>query len=523
MKMRYLLIAAIWVACSLNANDDSHDKPKPDVKAQKEALKEETSVTEHTVKINGVDVKYKATAGTIFQKDEKGENKATIFYVAYIKEGVEDNTKRPIMFCFNGGPGSASIWLHIGLFGPRKVSLTEDGYALPPYRLVNNEYSILDDADLIFIDPVSTGYSRAAPGVEAKEFHGVEEDIKSVGEFIRIFVTRFNRWDSPKFLAGESYGTTRAAGLAGYLHDEYNMYLNGVILISSILNFQTLNDSQNSNDLPYILFLPSYASTAWYHKRLPDDLQNLSLDELLAQVKEFSMTEYALALLKGDAISEKERAQVIQKLSRYTGLSAEYIDRSDLRYNVTHFGKELLRFKKRNVGRFDSRFVGIDSNPIGETTDYDPSADAIFGVFTSSFNYYLRNDLKWEKDEEYKILANVWPWNFGNAQNQYLNVSDTLRNVMTKNPSLRIFVGNGYYDLATPFFATEYTFSHLGLDPSLMSHVTMGYYDAGHMMYIHYPSLIKMKKDISEFIANTLKVEHPPTKEPVNGNPKDAF
>jgi carboxypeptidase C (cathepsin A) len=465
--------------------------------------KEEFSETRHEIVINGKTVAYQAVAGTLILKDEKCQPKASMFYISYTKEGVDRMNERPITFCFNGGPGSSSVWLHLGVFGPRRVHLNENGDALPPYHLVDNEFSLLDVTDLVFIDPVSTGFSRAIPPDNAKQFHGVEEDIKSVAEFIRLYLTRFNRWESPKFIAGESYGTTRAAGLAGYLHDNYYIYVNGIVLISSVLNFQSI-DFNAGNDLSYLLFLPSYTATAWYHKKLSPELQANFLDTMAA-ARAFVINEYSLALFKGDLLTPRERERIVYQLARFTGLSPEYIDRSNLRIDIMRFVKELLRDERRTVGRFDSRFKGIDADAVGEYFEYDPSADAIFGAFTSTLNHYIQTELKWTKDGHYKILTNVQPWDYGNAKNQYLNVADTLRSVMTKNSYLRVFVGNGYYDLATPFFATEYTFNHLGLDPSLMHHVTMKHYDAGHMMYIYRPALIKLKEDLANFYLQTLE------------------
>ncbi|WP_079989361.1 S10 family peptidase [Candidatus Protochlamydia phocaeensis] len=464
---------------------------------------EEFSETRHEVTINGQPIAYKAVAGNMILRDDNCKSKASLFFISYTKEGTEDMRQRPITFCFNGGPGSSSVWLHLGVFGPRRVFLTENGDALPPYHLVDNEFSILDQTDLVFIDPVSTGFSRAIPPEEAKRFHGVEEDIKSVAEFIRLYITRFNRWESPKFIAGESYGTTRAAGLAGYLHDEYYMYVNGVILVSSVLNFQSI-DFSAGNDLSYLLFLPSYTAAAWYHKKLPEDLQQASLTEVLQAARDFVNNEYVLALFKGDLLSPQQRADVTRKLARFTGLSSDYIEKSNLRIDILRYAKELLRNRKRTIGRFDSRFMGIDADAVGERFEYDPSADAIFGAFTATFNNYVHTELKWKNDNHYKILTSVQPWDYG-ISNQYLNVADTLRGVMTKNPYMTVFVANGYYDLATPFFATEYTFNHLGLDPSLLDHIDMQYYDAGHMMYIHRPSLIKLKKDLASYYQDTLK------------------
>ena len=484
----------------------SFDLRGEEVKSEKEKLfcyeEEEASETQHQLKINGKVLDYRAIAGTLILKDENCKAKASLFYISYTKEGVENHRDRPITFCFNGGPGSASVWLHLGVLGPKRVFLTENGDALPPFRLVDNEFSLLDQTDLVFIDPVSTGFSRAIPPEEAKQFYGVEEDVKSIAEFIRLYLSKNQRWESPKFIIGESYGTTRAAALAGYLHDENFICVNGLILISSVLNFQSL-DFQAGNDLSYLLFLPSYTATAWYHKKLSPQLQE-NLSDALRQSKEFVMNDYNQALFKGDLLKGPERERIINKMSALTGLSPDYINRSNLRVNMFRFAKELLRENNRTIGRFDSRFKGIDADAAGGEFEYDPSSDAIFGAFTATINQYILADLKWTKGGHYKILSDVQPWNYG-ITNKYLNVAETLRSVMTKNPYLRVFVGNGYYDLATPFFATEYTFNHLGLDPTLMSHVTMKDYEAGHMMYIHRPSLIKIKEDMTKFYEQTLK------------------
>ncbi len=482
----------------------SAEEAKKEKEAEKAECndKEELSETKQQLMINGQALDYRAVAGTLILKDENGKPKASIFYISYTKEGTHNLRERPITFCFNGGPGSSSVWLHLGVLGPKRVFLNENGEPLPPYHLVDNEFSILDETDLVFIDPVSTGFSRAIPPEDAKNFHGVEEDIKSVAEFIRLYLTRNQRWNSPKFIVGESYGTTRAAGLAGYLHDEYFIYTNGLVLISTVLNFQSL-DFNAGNDLSYLLFLPTYTATAWYHKKLSPDLQTNFFDTLRA-AREFVINDYSLALFKGDLLTLPERQRIVRQLAHFTGLNPEYIDRSNLRIDMMRFAKELLRDQRRTVGRFDSRFKGIDADSVGERFEYDPSADAIFGAFTSTLNQYIEVDLKWTKDAHYKILTNVQPWDYGKA-NQYLNVAEALRGVMTKNPYLRVFVGNGYYDLATPFFATEYTFNHLGLDATLMNHVTMKHYEAGHMMYIYRPALIKLKQDLANFYEQTLR------------------
>jgi len=474
-------------------------------KAAAKPPEEKTSRTTHTVRIGGQEIKYTATAGILVMKKEDGVPLASIFYTAYTKDDVADLSQRPITFAYNGGPGSSSVWLHIGALGPRRVVMNDDGTPLPPpYKLAGNEYSLLDVTDLVFIDPVSTGYSRPAPGQDPKQFHGIQEDTQSVGEFIRLYITRAKRWASPKFLAGESYGTTRSAALSGYLQEHDGIYLNGIILISTILNFQTAGFSPG-NDLPYILFLPTYTATAWYHKRLPQDLQG-DLKKALEESERFAAGEYTLALMKGDALPAGERAAVVKKLARLTGLSPAYIERSNLRVHIQRFDKELLRDQRRTVGRFDSRIKGIDSDAAGDTPDYDPSYPIVQGPYTAMFNQYVRGELNFETDLPYEILTGrVRPWNFGPYQNRYVNVAETLRGAMTQNPALKVFVANGYYDLATPYFATRYTFSHMGLDPSLRDHVSMGYYEGGHMMYTVKAELEKLKRDLAGFIRTAAR------------------
>jgi carboxypeptidase C (cathepsin A) len=510
----FLLTIAVVPFAALAQQPSAGDKPgekageKPGEKAAdktKDEKKPEEKVvqTKHTVKIGGQEIKYTATAGTILLKLEDGTPKASIFYVAYSKDDVSDTAKRPITFTFNGGPGSASIWLHLGALGPRRVEMGDAGTLLPPpYKLVDNEYSLLDVTDLVFIDPVTTGYSRAVPGEPDKQFHGVEEDIRSVGDFIRLYATRNRRWTSPKFLAGESYGTTRAAGLSGYLQQRYGMYLNGIILISSILNFQTA-EFDTGNDLPYILYLPTYTAIAWYHKKLPVDLQT-DLQKAIQESRSFAAREYSEVLMVGDSLPAARRSEVAQKLSRLTGLSAEYIERSNLRIEIQRFDKELLRDQRRTVGRLDGRFTGIDEDAAGSRPDYDPSLAAIVGPYTATFHDYVRGDLKFESDLFYEYLTGrVRPWSYEPYENRYVNVAETLRVAMTQNPFLRVFVGKGYYDLATPFYAAEYTFDHLSLDDSLHGHLSGGYYEAGHMMYVHQPSLVKLKQDLSQFISTS--------------------
>jgi len=371
----------------------------------------------------------------------------------------------------------------------------------PPFQLTDNEYSLLDSADLVFIDPVSTGYSRLVEGEKARQWHGFKKDIESVGDFIRLYTTRYGRWLSPKFLIGESYGTTRSAGLSGYLQERHGLYLNGIMLVSSVLDFSTLNFAPG-NDLPYALFLPTYAATAWYHRKLR---LRRPLQKLLAEVSKFALEVYLPALAKGAALPRRERARLVEQLARYTGLSPEYIEPRDLRIDIFRFTKELLRDENRTVGRLDSRFKGIDRDSAGERFEDDPSMNIIMGPYTAGLYDYVRNELKYESDLPYEILNHkVWPWSYAEFENEYLNVAETLRHAMTKNPYLKVFVANGYYDLATPFLATEYTFNRLGLDESLRPNLSLGYYEAGHMMYIHMPSLAAIKEDLADFIRKSM-------------------
>jgi len=463
------------------------------------------SITKQTAKVNGKNLNYNSTAGYMILKDESGKAKAKINFISYSLDGISDQSKRPITFTFNGGPGSASVWLHMGVVGPKRVLMSEKGDPLaPPYSVVDNDYTWLDLTDLVFIDPVETGYSRPADGVDKKEFLGYNEDISSVGEFIRLYTTQFQRWDSPKFLAGESYGTTRSAGLAGFLQDKYGMYLNGVMLISSILNFQTARFDRG-NDLPFMLFLPTYSAIAWYHKKLDPSFSNLNL--LLKEVEEFALTEYNLALTKGDKLTEAEKNNLAKKLSQYTGLSETYCRQTLFRIDISRFVKELRRSDGFTVGRLDGRFTGKDYDDAGENNEFDPSLNyAISGPFSTAVNYYLRETLGLKNDLTYEILTSrVQPWNYSNVQNRYLNVGETLRQAMHKNPFLKVHIYNGYYDLATPYFATDYTVNHLMVDSELRKNITQSFYESGHMMYIHLPSMKKMKEETIKFINSALE------------------
>jgi carboxypeptidase C (cathepsin A) len=512
-----LFIAACLLIFGLAKADDAADAAHKDSKkaeAKKEEkpdekkveLKDKVSVTKHTAKINGNEIKYTATAGKLVMKDDEGKPKALVFFVAYTKDDVKKLSERPVSFAFNGGPGSSSVWLHIGMLGPQRIKVPDDASQQPPpYSLTDNPYSLLDVTDLVFIDPVSTGYSRPATGEKGEQFYGYQEDLRSIGQFIHEYLTKYGRWRSPKFLIGESYGGLRSAGLSGYLRDRYNIVLNGVIMVSPALNFETI-DFGFGNDLPYILFVPGYAAAAWYHKALPGDLQALSLEEVVKQATAFARNEYTLAMMKGQSLDDAERDAVAEKLARFTGLSKQYVLDSKLRIGMERFSKELLRKRGKSVGRYDSRYKGIDQDDASETPDYDPSAAAVFGPFTSAINDYLHNDLKVDDENVYEILTGkVRPWSYGRYASSFPDASNTLRESMSANPYLKLFVASGYYDLATPPATVQYSVEHLRLPKELHKNISHNFYEGGHMMYLYEPSLVKLRKDLTEFYESALK------------------
>lgn len=469
------------------------------------AVQPQTSVTHGSVTVNGRTIRYTATAGTITLKNDKGDPIASMFYIAYTKDGA-DPDKRPLTFAYNGGPGGSSVLVNIGGFGPMRVETTDAAPTPPPpYQLKNNPYSLLDKTDLVFIDAIGTGFSKPLGKASGKDFWGVDPDVKSFGEFIENYITQNNRWNSPKFILGESYGTPRSAMLANWLQQQ-GVALNGVILLSSILNF---NDEfwfqpPGSNDLSYELYLPSYAAVAWYHNHLPNN-KPADLPAFLQQVRQFALGEYAQALQSGDSISAAQENAVIAKLHAYTGLSESYLREAKLRVLPARFMKQLLRDQGHTVGRFDARFEGIDFDNAGEYPDYDASSSAIFPAVVSAFHYYLLDDLKYSSAANYEFLNyrvnRAWDWHH-TVDGQKYPVPDTLpdlRAAMSQNPHLQVFSGNGYFDLATPFFKTEYELNHMGLDPSLQSHIHFGYYGDGHMLYLHTAALAKLHTDLDRF------------------------
>jgi carboxypeptidase C (cathepsin A) len=470
---------------------------------------ERASVTRHRATIGGRELAYTATCGTLVLREEAHKDgrsegdkaRASVFFVAYTLDGAEPGS-RPVTFSFNGGPGSSSVWLHLGLLGPKRVGLDDEGKAPPPPgALVDNECSLLDRSDLVFIDPVGTGFSRMAEGEKVDEYHEYRRDLESVGEFIRLWCSRYARWSSPKYLIGESYGTTRAAGLAGHLLERYGLYLNGLMLVSCALDFTALRFDTN-NDLPPVLFLPTCAATAWYHRKLAPALQAKPLRELLDEVEVFAGGEYARALFLGSRLPAAERARIARRVARYTGLTPQYVERTNLRVEIFRFCKELLRDEGRTVGRLDSRFTAADRDAAGERFEFDPGYAALYGAYSAAMNDYVRRHLQFESDAPYEVLKGLYlNWGWKDFANRYASVGETLRKAMTMNPHMRVLVANGYYDFATPHFASDYTFDHLALAGPLRANLTVGYYEAGHMMYVHRPSLEKLAAALRAFVA----------------------
>lgn len=458
-------------------------------------LEEKSSVTKGSVRIGGQEIKYTATAATYVIKADDGTPKATFFFVSYIKDDVADKTKRPLAFVYNGGPGSASSYTHMGL-GPKRVLLTDDGFGMPaPYSVVENGDSFLDAADLVFVDAISTGYSRPAPGENTAQFYGVEQDAQWFADFIYQYITRNERWASPKFLIGESYGTTRSAQLSYTLQRRHQIYLNGVVLLSAV-GFGNWGADDRT-----IFFLPTFIVTAWYHKLLPPDLQKLSIAEVAQKARQFAHGDYAAALEKGDEISPAEYQKTVKELARMTGLAPKYIEQTNLRISPFRWFKELLRDKRQTVGRIDSRFLGMDADAAGERYEYDASLASYDGSYVAMFQDYVRRDLKWNTEMFYTLSARVQPWD----QGQPGGPAEALRSAMTQQGQLKVLVVSGYYDVATPFNGIEHTFSHMNLEPSIRKNVSFTYYEAGHMMYIEKKSREKLHKDMTAFINGAAK------------------
>ncbi|MFI6485599.1 S10 family peptidase [Nonomuraea sp. NPDC050663] len=457
--------------------------------------------TQHTLPTGEA---YTATTGTVVLREEAFTDgkfdghkaKAEVFVTAYTLDGADPST-RPVTFAFNGGPGSSSVWLHLGVLGPRRIVMGDAGNLLPPpYSLADNAETLLRDSDLVFIDPVSTGYSRAAEGEKADAFHGFTGDLESVGEIIRLWTTRNGRWMSPKFLAGESYGTLRAAALADYLQSRYSMYLNGLMLISSVLDMGTIR-FREGNDQPYALYLPTYAAIAHYHGLHGDR----PLADVLREAEEYAARDYPWALARGTRLTGEERAQHVATVARLTGLSEDYVDRVDLRIEHVRFFTEVLRSRRQTVGRLDGRFTGWDPDYGRESFTYDPSMSAIMGPYSAALNHYLRTELGYANDLPYEILTGrVQPWSYKEFEGASVNVVDKLGSAMRQNPHLRVHVACGYHDGATPYFAAEHTFAHLRVPGELREQIEFKYYEAGHMMYVHEGIRVQQSADLAAFV-----------------------
>jgi carboxypeptidase C (cathepsin A) len=470
------------------------------------AMSEQPPVTtRHSVSVRGQTINYTAQAGVLpIRNTETGVIEGGMYYVAYTKDGANAAT-RPISFIFNGGPGSASVWLHLGAFGPKKVHLLPDGGAPPPpYTFEDNPGTLLDQTDMVFIDPVGTGYSRAASAQLGARFWGLDEDLRSVQEFIRLYLTRYDRMSSPKFVGGESYGTTRAAGLSGTLADA-GITLNGVFLLSTVLNFGYSSQARG-NDLGFINFIPTYAATAWFHKKLPADLQKLSIEQVTAQAERWAVTDYADALMKGNKLTPAEFRATVDAMAKYTGLKADVIEQNDLRVSLGTFDTELLADERKTVGRLDGRFTGFAALLSGGGRGGqgggvgDPSEVVIRNSFTPVLTDYNRRELNYKNEETYYILGGGigGPWVY--PQNQYATVVPNLERAFAKNPYMKLFVAEGYYDAATPYWAAEYTLSHMSVDPQVAkNNIMVGRYTAGHMMYIDESQMRRLRADMSRF------------------------
>jgi carboxypeptidase C (cathepsin A) len=465
---------------------------------------ERISTTHHTTNINGKPISYTAHAGTMVLRNEDGKPKASVFFIAYTKD-QENATTRPVTFFFNGGPGSASIWLDMGIMAPMHPDMGPNGsQPAPPYNLVANPNSPLDVTDLVQVDAMMTGYSRPAKGVKVTEFTGTQNDIAMFGEFIRDYLDKYHRWESPKYLFGESYGTFRSAGLASHLQSAEGIELNGIMLLGTVLDLQYIAPSA-TNDIGYSTFLPTYTATAWYHKKLPADLQKETLEQVVQQSRDYAFGDYMTALGKGNKLTAAERSAVAQKVSQLTGVSQQFVLNTNLRIDAGTFRTELLRDRREMLGRYDSRMIGINGNASSTRQDYDPSDVAPSGAFMSAFMHYLHDDLGYSSNLQYYMGGHSGRWDWGpGGYAGYPSTVEDLRVAMAKDPYLHVMVGAGYYDTATPFANAEYTFDHLGFDKTYADRVDFKYYESGHMAYLNQASAKQLKSDIANFIASTV-------------------
>jgi len=503
---RLPLTLSLTLLLATSASLHAEEHAGADKSAAREVPETLHAETSGSVRIDGKSIDYAATAGTLVMKNDAGEPIAHFGYTAYTREGV-DTSGRPILFAYNGGPGSASMWLHMGILGPQRADVKDTAFTTSgPFRYVDNEYSILDRADLVMIDPVGTGFSRAVGEGKSEDFWGVDNDIRSVSDFIARYVTQAGRWASPKYLLGESYGGIRSGGVSHDLLKRHSIALEGVILVSPYMDYIAGN-AGTSNDLPYVNYITAYAATAWYHE--VSDYRPDSLQAMLEEARAFALETYAPVLMKGHRASDEERKAVLAGLQRLTGISAEYWDRANLRIDESRFAKELLRDQRKIVGRIDARFVGDALNHIGERYSYDPFFPSVGPAFVAAFNDYYREVLGVKTDMTYVTSAGLWrDWEQehrhpGPVGNQPIgNTAVDLAYAMTQNPNMRLLVQQGYFDLATPVGATRYFLDHMQLPSSLRGNITEAYYEAGHMMYLHKPSLEQFRSDLAAFIGN---------------------
>ncbi|HVA58755.1 MAG: hypothetical protein WBQ26_11710 [Gemmatimonadaceae bacterium] len=508
MKRAALLLAALAIPATAFAQRGARAAaPAPDTDAVHAgaAPREVHVTTQHSATIGGQKIDYDATVGSVIIRNAKDEPTGEIYYIAYTKRGVTDESHRPLMFAYNGGPGSSSIWVHMGLLGPKRVDIPDTAHASPPpYTLVDNEYSMLDKADLVFIDPVGTGYSKPIGVGKGSDFWGVDQDANSLAQFVSRYLSETDRWNSPRYLMGESYGTTRSAALSALLQRR-NIDLNGVILLSSVLDFQTITFDPG-NDEPYVLYLPSYAAVAWYHNALPT--KPAQLRPFLKEVEQFATHDYATALLQGDNLSAADRAKILDKLHEYTGLSRDYLDRADLRVTASQFEKELLRSQGKVLGRLDARFTGETGDLLAEDAPYDPQSADISSAYASLFNNYMHDDLNYGRDKIYATSGNVNPWDWTHGASRgwpgHTNVATDLAQELMMNPKAHVLLNAGLFDLATPYFAAEWTMDHMGLPKQVRAQITEAEYESGHMVYVHVPSLAKFKANVGAFIDRTV-------------------
>lgn len=477
--------------------------PFAHAEAERKLAIDDSNTTMHSTVINGKKIAYSATTGTQPVWDDEGQPTASLFYTYYQRSDVKDNSARPLLISFNGGPGSASVWMHVAYTGPRVLNVDDEGYPLQPYGVKTNAYSILDDADIVFVNPVNTGYSRVLPDKDGKMpskdkqkelFFGVNADVKYLADWITTFVSRNNRWRSPKYLIGESYGTTRVSGLALELQNRQWMYLNGVILVSPTdIGIKREGPVKAANRLPY------FTAAAWYHKALSNDLQNKDLLALLPEVEQFTINQYLPALAKGAFISDSEKQAIAQQVATYSGLSTQEVLRNNLDIPNNYFWKELLRNREQTIGRLDSRYLGIDEKVAGSSPDYNAELTSWLHSFTPAINYYLREELQYKTDIKYNMFGNVHPWDRSNN-----NTGQNLRLAMAQNPYLNVMIQSGYYDGATNYFDAKYTMWQLDPSGKMKERLSFKGYRSGHMMYLRYEDLKAANDDIRDFMKATL-------------------